>query len=267
MSGITLLTFPVQNNVKDPFRLYVQDLADVRKPEWNANSSPLLLSQTLSDQCHYNLFNFRFISAVCEEGEVPYSIINGGGRGEDSNALFQVKNYQSNKPCPKFLSAYSSYMDVFSRDQDVFRPRTVYNVKIYATVLLVEEEYYGHIYSWISPLDENLTVCIGIRSRVDSFFLREEEEESLSVAPLLLEGVRRFALSLSNQSRELIVLRPLPVMRSILPRLGFVKVNNIPGKVIGKAPNNTYAEDCSTCMVRETQEPISERIETYILKS
>ncbi|QIN54424.1 hypothetical protein [Cedratvirus kamchatka] len=96
-------------------------------------------------------------------------------------------------------------MDVFSRDQDVFRPRVTYNVTVYATVLFVDDEYYGHIYSWVSPNNPDYCVCIGIRSRVDSFFIREEREESISVAALLLEGVRRFALNFS--CTEIIVLR------------------------------------------------------------
>ncbi|SHO33358.1 Hypothetical protein BQ3484_290 [Cedratvirus A11] len=265
MSGVTVLSFPISRQVQDPFRLYVKDLEDIDQPVWDLNSSSVVLSQTLSDQCHHNLFNFRFLSALCQEGEEPYSIISGGGRGEDSTSRFQVRNYQSNKPCAKLLSAYSSYMDVFSRDQDVFRPRVTYNVTIYATVLLVDDEYYGHIYSWVSPNNPDYCVCIGIRSRVDSFFIREEREQNISVAALLLEGVRRFALTFS--CTEIIVLRPLRVMKSILPKFAFVKVGHVSGKIIGKAPNNTYAEDCSECMIRESKESISDEVGTYIIKA
>jgi hypothetical protein len=262
MSGITLLSFPVNRRVQDPFRLYIKDLEDIEQPVWNVDSSSTVLSQTLSKQCYYNLFNFNFLVGLCREGEEPYSIVNGGGRGD---SLFQVRNYQSKKPCSKLLSAYSSYMDVFSRDQDVFQPRTTYNVTIYATVLLLDHDYYGHIYSWVSPSNPDYCVCIGIRSRVDSFFIREESDKHISVAPLLLEGVRRFALTFS--CKEIVVLRPLPVMKAILPKFAFVRAVRVPGKIIGKAPNNTYSEDCSECMIRESKQPISDEVETYIIKA
>lgn len=261
MEGITLLTFPVQNKFTDPFRLYVKDIEEIEQPVWDVNASSLLLSQTLSQQSYYSLFNLHFLLALCEDKEEAYTVESGGEN-------FRVRNYRvadQSRPCAKLQTAFNSFIDVFARDEDVFRPKVTYNVQIYATVLLLDGDYYGHIYSWISPTDKDVCVFIGIRSRVDAFFIREETGKGPSVASLLLEGVRRFALSFS--CKQMVVLRPLKVMRTLLPSFGFVREDRISGRIIGKSISNHREEDCRDCMTRDTTEPINQDVQTFILKT
>lgn len=126
----------------------------------------------------------------------------------------------------KFLSSIRSYTDVFSRDQDAFQPW--YFNDIYAVVLLVNDVYYGHIYSWLSP-NKQILHSIGIRNRIDSLFLKDTELEVPNVSRYLLHGVRQLGISL-NVLRCCIV-QPLTVMTIKLDKLGYKVIELNPSKI------------------------------------
>ena len=121
--------------------------------------------------------------------------------------------------CRRFLQAQEAYEDVFTRD--MFALGGNLDIETYAVVLTDNEEYYGHIYTWVSPTNPDRCLMMGIRNRVDTSFLREDNVENYiaGVASLLVEGVRRFATS--KGCRQISVVLPFGVIVPILKSLGF----------------------------------------------
>ena len=96
------------------------------------------------------------------------------------------------------------------------------NEGLYAIVLVVNEEYYGHIYTWKREEYPDTLFTMGIRARPDLPFLRREYEVELKVSNHLLEAVRLYA---DQQGLTRVVIpQPLSHMQGILRRLGFQRV-------------------------------------------
>lgn len=107
------------------------------------------------------------------------------------------------------IDKIEGYFDVFSRDHSVYNDDL--EVETYCIVAMENGKYLGHIYTWISPEDKNLCLCMGIRSTI--------EFRKKGISKFLLEGVRNFALL--NGCNKILVPRPLPVMERILLQIGF----------------------------------------------
>jgi hypothetical protein len=103
-----------------------------------------------------------------------------------------------------FKSLSHLYREVMDRDYLAFNQED-FNVELYATVLLYQGEYYGHVYCWRSPVNETRVLVMGIRSRLDSYRLPLR-----GISSILLEGVRRYACCIG--SSFLCIVRPIGVM-------------------------------------------------------
>jgi len=122
-------------------------------------------------------------------------------------------------------------MDIFILDdQALLQPN--FNVDLYVIILIYNNLYYGHIYTWVSPVDPSYCLFIGIRNRIDSIFIKQLPISLANVSSYLIEAVRLFALS--KGCTQMVVVYPEPIMQQILPTLGF-KASNVPIYYFGRS--------------------------------
>lgn len=235
MEPVHLLAFPIQP-VSNPIRLptaktLVHPFSLTHYPvDWSSDD-PKRLSEALNSQIKNNYTDFSQLDILCRNPAGFEQVLYTTNFVEGTQEL--VKNYykspeQKAEQCKKFLQRFHGLVDVLERDQDVFNQRT-WNVQTYAIVVLYKGEYFGHIYTWVSPVDPSLCFAMGIRGRVDSVFI---EDNLQNLSHYLLEGVRRFALAKGCSS--IVVTHPLDTMKSILTRLGF-RGSLIPRTTIGES--------------------------------
>ena len=210
-----LLCFPI-NKLSDPFTItnanantpYI--VKDRDSVDWDKSMD---LTVTLNAQIYNEYLSMRLLAgcstAYLEGDQNPIF------RWDSNMKPIKLAEEISDKTvmCKKFLKIFYDYCEVFSRDQDALAQKG-FNVKIYAIVLLKDKIYQGHIYVWPSPTNSNYVMAMGIRNRIDSVFLTDR----IKVSTYLLEGVRLFASSLKAIP---VIVQPKPIMRTILPQLGF----------------------------------------------
>lgn len=158
------------------------------------------------------------------------------------------------------------YVDTFERDEYAMRQEN-FDVYTYAIVVTHNNEYYGHIYAWRSPVEKNRLLVMGIRKRIDSITM---ENGLKNVSHLILEGARILALSLG--CNILTVSHPFPVMASISEKLGFTHEEWIEGEVFGRSIASVYVEEskkyfgCDYCMsLSSLINPIDTRVNRIFL--
>lgn len=246
----TILTFPV---IKDEYFTTKQYkfYEEIQYIPWDDIKRDIIsLNQALRDQIGANYLNFIRLYNQCEKKEDHNitTIIQGADNSPDGQNI--IKNYPINQEmikniCQKFHRYSDDTIDVMRRDVLAINQRD-FNVEIYAVVLINNNQYYGHIYTWMSPTNNNVSIAMGIRGRVDNLFLREIGEALPNVSSYLLEGVRRFALI--NGATKIIIPYPLDVMGRILPTFGFrLALPPPPDSIIGNslAPHHGSCRRCS----------------------
>lgn len=211
------------------------------------------LSKNLRQQIINSFVNLNLIKNSCENEENIRIFENKKYiTGIYDERVHRKYNYDKDK-CDKFLKTIDSYMDIFARDNEALEQYKFKN-QIYAIVLLYNNEYYGHIYTWISY---KRTFAIGIRARVDNLFLPDENKLK-NISYYLLEGVRNFSITMKTKSYNIV--NPLPIMRDILSNLNFERLKyqkNEIGNDMGKMD-----EELITCYTRDWELSI---IENHIL--
>jgi len=211
--------------VENPFgvRKEYDIVKDLKHIEWSADLNTYQLSETLNNQIILNRVNFAVLGGMCDKilkGETlnpeEIFIVEIGKEGQFLEKHLGIKDLNLAKSvCKNYDSSDfdRAQWDVLSRDQDALNNIEKFN-NIHAVVLLdLNNEYTGHIYTWLSPDNKHL-LAIGIRSRVDMLFLRAENKGMSNVSDYLLEGLRVFALKLGVI--DIIIPRPLPVMQKLL---------------------------------------------------
>ena len=192
--------------------------------DWSDLSDP---TQTLQKQIINNYANYKLQSAACQRGVRPIMYAHNGDNpdykiGDDITGYikpFDLSKDDADEACAKYAVVEYGIREVISRDTDALEQRH-FNVELHAVVLLNKEnEYWGHIYAWVSPTEHNYCFAMGIRSRVDSILLSKVGKTVRNVSGYLLEGVRQFALS--KGCHTIIIPSPMPVMKGILTKLGF----------------------------------------------
>jgi hypothetical protein len=168
---------------------------------------------------------------------------------------YRAYNLQPNElqeGCNKLLKIYNDYAEIFSRDQDASE-QYKFNVKLYTVVLLVNDVYQGHIYAWQSPSNKDYCFTMGIRNKVDTIFTKYENSDFKNVSAYLLEGVRRLSLSLG--SIYMIVTHPRPIMKTILPKLGFIEIK-IDEQLLGNSLAQKYIRQATYYELEDMINPI-----------
>lgn len=217
----------------------------------------------------YNQVKNEYISAIqletiCRTTNPAFNDIVAIGRLDQDQGIVldEYKITQSKSElCKKYIDRAYDYSEVFSRDQDAFEQEN-FNVKLYAIVLLRDNQYYGHIYTWLSPISSTV-LAMGIRNRVDSIFIKGTEDDLPGVSRYLLEGVRQFALS--KGSAIMSIVHPRPIMQQILPHFGFIKTP-ISAEIIGQsiAPDEFF-DKCYNCYIRLTEQPLTQEPVSFTL--
>jgi hypothetical protein len=198
----------------DPMRAY-------EKIDWSNYKNSKHLSSILVKQINRNFINYDKIKKSCENKR-DIEIIN------NDISFFPYDSCE--ELCNKFLTMAPGYEDTFIRDYEAIRQEN-FNVDIYAIVLLKNNTYYGHIYSWLSPIEKSFCIGMGIRSKIDNLFINKLN----NISSYLLEGLRLFALHYNCDS--IIINEPLLSMRNILLKLNF-KTITLSEEVIGKSLNS-----------------------------
>lgn len=146
--------------------------------------------------------------------------------------------------CKQYVKRRVEIDDVLRRDEHYTFIDEVSNV----VMLLYNDMYYGHVYSWDLKFDlsfvydfkpdinrgeykflrkfvgKKVTMMVGIRSRVESLFLRSCGIEVKNVAKRLLEAVRQHAMTVG--SFMIAIPQPIGPMPEILKSVGFQKVTS-----------------------------------------
>lgn len=223
------------------------------------------LSVDLNNQVRNNYIELKMLIGSCEnkESEHPFSVQNINN--EIDLKYYPIDSKQEREACKSLLSRKRDYIEVLSRDQDALNYDHV-NVQLYAIVLIYNNIYYGHIYAWLSKINNDYCFAMGIRNRVDSAFIKYTENNLSNVSHYLLEGVRRFALS--KGATNVVITYPKPIMQKILPTLGFERTEKeILDKWIGDSinpPSMLYY--CTNCYkLKDTTKPIATNDMTFVL--
>ena len=204
-----------------------------------------LLFEQLHAQCIYSdelpgLRSMQFIDLP--DGEIDMRILKD----------YYVTEEKKLEQCKVYENRRQGYMDTFSRDDDVLNKSPMWDSPTHVMVALKPNlegilEYFGHIYVWVSPVDPSICIAQGIRNRVDSAFLGDDNVKGLS--KYLFEGVRRFAED--HGCSRIIVPNPLPTMKSILLKMGFqpTTINkNVFGKSLAYMHPSPFDTRCDNCV-------------------
>jgi len=232
---VSIKCFEVSKNVKNAFNVRRTDIqgGTYQKKHiinWNSNNRDEL-STTLNQQIYNEFIDIHILKMQCEDEDEKLFVfrLDNENREFYDYRSYDLKQNEQREGCNKFLKHYKDYIEVFSRDQDALY-QYKFDVKIYAVVLLVNNIYQGHIYAWQSPYNKDYCFAMGIRNKVDTTFTKYEKSNFENVSSYLLEGVRRLTLSLGGIYT--VVTHPKPVMKIILPKLGFEKTE-IEEKLLG----------------------------------
>lgn len=184
--------------------------------DWTNNDD---LTVVLNNQVHNEYYDLQTFKLICDDP-------NGNSIFKITTDVNGIMNYNEISVVQedmvpmrlKFLKNVRDYCEVYSRDDDAFEQKGM-NVELYAIVLLVDNIYQGHIYAWLSPVNKNYCLVMGIRNRIDTIFVKNRP--IMNVSHYLLEGVRRLTLSLN--AKYTIVVYPKYIMKQILPKIGFIQ--------------------------------------------
>ena len=273
---IHFIAFPVQSLTKEvPFTFPIRDISfptwSIPSPNWNnifenTKITHLDLTYKFNAQVNDNYVTYEQLTTQCTN---PYfkdtlHTININEKDEvkiirdyypeDSEIGDPGNTETKDKICKVFNSRSKGYLDTISRDIDVlgsYSDRIQWDSPTYALVLLKENniqkiDYFGHIYVWISPINPSICFAQGIRNRVDSPFIGDENIKGIS--RYIFESVRQFALS--KECNQIIVPNPLPVMQKILKGIGFSKTSiekKLMGKSLGYMHPSSWDIVCSNC--------------------
>jgi len=111
------------------------------------------------------------------------------------------------------LPSNESFQTVFEDDDYLLFNRKHFTVQHYAVVLVHENIYLGHIYTWLSS---NTCFAMSIRGSIKT--------PMKGISRYLIEGVRVFALI--NGCRSVVIPEPIGEMANILQHYGFKQVRS-----------------------------------------
>lgn len=205
------------------------------------------LTQMLNQQLLNNFLIFDHLQTQCQEFETLRSnenfkifefhvIDDCDPKISNFDLAFSYQSYKiptktAKDTCSRYIQSTHSLLDIFSKDQDAFSLDNMgTKSQLYTLVLLYNNEYTGHIYSWISDYNTNCSIGFGIRSRIETPFRRAIGQELSHISHYLLEGIRKF--SLCKGAKIMIIPMPLSVMKHILTTLEF-KTEYVPNRVFG----------------------------------
>lgn len=94
---------------------------------------------------------------------------------------------------------------------------------------------------------------MGIRNKVDTVFTKYENSDFKNVSYYLLEGVRRLSLSLGSVFT--VITHPKPIMKIILPKVGFVETN-IEQYLLGNGITQKFVTNASYYILKDMVNPI-----------
>jgi len=230
MEHIRIVSFPLQP-VADPY--HEEDKPGQSNPpkarhfpvNWKSKESQIL-SESLNNEVKNGSIDYHQLVYRCkhENTESLYT----SDFIDDHLVIF--KDYhllpeQQKKLCKSFLPRIT---DTNHSPTDVLVFTNQYQGILYAVVVLYREEYFGHIYSWVSPTVPNFCFTMGYRKRSDAIFRVDKLND---IYLYLLEGVRQLALSKGCTS--LAIVWPNQEGVDLLTPIGFVRTNKIRYTTVG----------------------------------
>lgn len=261
---LTIKCFRVLQDVNYPTPrwMWTNMSYNVRPVDFSFNTTSRL-SQELAKQCLNELDDLNRYVSMCqtpsfrEEHQDLHWMEVGSGPTKDRYHWYGLTSEQLDKTCENLEKVLPDYQEIYDRDYDAFRQED-FDVQLYANVLLLDNVYLGHIYTWISPNDPNYCFCMGIRSTVKSIPNKYLGKRYPSVTKILLESVRIFALK--NNATKVIIAFPLSVM---LDQEGFVR-KPVRTSLLGKSISPRNDSICYSCQtLTDIYKPISQEEITF----
>lgn len=256
--AISIKCFEVSKNVKNAFNVRRTDIqTGIYQKKYNINwesNDHYELSTTLNQQIYNEFIDIHILKMQCEDEDDKLFVFRLNNKSKE---FFDYRSYnlqpkEQKEGCNKFLKYYKDYTEIFSRDQDALS-QYKFDVKIYAVVLLLNNIYQGHIYAWQSPNNKDYCFAMGIRNKIDTIFTKYEKSDLKNVSSYLLEGVRRLTLSLG--SIFTVITHPRPIMKIILPKLGFVETD-VEEYLLGNGITQKIIKDSTYYILKDMLTPI-----------
>lgn len=267
MSAPHILVFPIirqEQTIRlpeaiSPYRDEITMFSAKPTLDWTSRD-PNVLTQNLRRQVDHEALKL-----------VEYARMICGGRPPRPDLIRQeygVSQEEFEKACKDLAAKGQDYRDLMAMyDEKAFLLGYDHPVggewqfidldsQLYAVVLIYRGEYYGHIYSFISPTEPEYGFAVGIRSRVDIRFLGEET--LYNIPYYLLEGVRRFLVH--SGSRYLVIPDPVERMAQFLTRLGFQlredrDLEKFGNSIVAHHTNRVYMNMCECYYSPSLTEP------------
>ena len=173
----------------------------------------------LTEQLRQTIINEDIIQDfILNSGENDINIIY-----HDGNKLnIQINEYQPQHKqtiIKKYLNSVRDRLEILSRDNEIFNDFAKIET-IYAVVLLNKNlEYRGHVYSCISNL-HGICFVRGIRNTILSNIYKSYNHKDVNnLSTYIFVGVN--ILAKIHGCTQIYVPSPLPVMKTILTKMGF----------------------------------------------
>lgn len=227
MLYIKYLAFPI---IHEPFLFFdVPSYFPKQHIDFSKNKLRALLNTIKNEVVNFNTLR-NFSQSGGELNEIFYAnfIDEESLQIQDLNKV-EITNYIQDKErvsqiMHDFNNISRDYLEIFSRDSDAFNGysfenKEAFNSTLYVVVLLIDNEYYGHVYTWISPIDSELMFILGIRTKI----MLLDNIKIKNISRIIFEGVRQFA-KISNCNR-LCIETPTDKMYKISKHYGFKNIN------------------------------------------
>lgn len=197
--------------------------------DWSSTDEKVL-TQQLAYQCTNEYRTLRYDENMCVRSN-NLTFFTQETFKDNQGQRYPLTFEQHKSACRDITKTSLDYSEVFDRDTYAFAQKD-FNTQPFAVVLLKDNVYLGHIYTWISPVDSSISLAMGIRASIQEIPRKQLGLKTPNIATMLLEGVRRF--SVRYHVKQLVVVWPMASMELILNNLQFNQ-SIIPTTTIGKS--------------------------------
>ena len=230
------------------FNQYTPD-TEIYSINWDKNTSEEL-SNTLIYQIKNTLHDLIVLNQYCGNPDTyncDVAIIEDIPQElqvTTSNMYINLSYEEKIKLCKSYNEKAYSYYEILLDDNLIYKFPEL--VETYAIIIISNDIYYGHVYTWISPINPDYCFIQGIRNIPESSF---DKNSVKNISKYLLDGARQFALN--KGCKKIVVTHPMKVMKGILIHLGFVNeyvTSDEVGLSLGNNRLNVkFGGTCNTC--------------------
>lgn len=192
LKKVQMLGFKTKKDVADFFNCLIHYIEKYEKKTLMSMKT----AKSFKDLQHFNRYK---LSALCDNNN------------EDNN--------EDITPIQKFYFKHESSLDDVLDIYD-FNVTHLAKADFFASVILNNGIYVGHVYHWKSISIPNTISMVGIRQSIESLLINQCKKTSMGAMKILLSmGCH---LALYYNAKYFHIYRPLEHVRKILPKFGFI---------------------------------------------